>query len=313
MADKFNPDQLKSAPAFELCDKCTASLAGTTMRPNESVALECVTCLKSERQALLLERRATRGYLEWLLAEVKAREGELAERAATIVALEARMGHLESEMKSAIARTPVEFRTPAPRIAYLGPSVMVALDRQCADLCTGNLNLHRLLDKHKGLKTRMFPVNSIARLCKKAKAELEKEGMSDTVSVILWGGLGVFQDSSYHRENAVREAIEALTELEQHPKVDKLVYTTFGVDARNYEHYAFEDSLLKSLPPVVESIDLRYISQRASFSNDGSWNLAGRVEATLRICRRIGALLGLSQPEVEQTLREATKGGTRIE
>ena len=307
MAGNFKPAQLKSPPDFKLCESCEKNLLGTSMRPNESVVLQCVTCLASERIALLNERSAALEYIGWLKVEVKVRDGELAEKDATIASLEAKMAHLTCEMKAAIAKTPVEFRTPEPKATYLGPMVIVAMDRQCAEFCPGKLKLHRLLANHRGLKTRLYPVSSLAGLCSKVKHELEKEGASDYNSVILWGGLGICQDASYHRERAVNEAKEALEQLEQHPKINKLIYATASADARNYEHQAFEDRLLSKLPAGVERIDMRYISQRPTLTSEGAWNLAGMVEACVRLCRQVGALLNVSPLEIDQSLTEAFK------
>ena len=65
--------------------------------------------------------------------------------------------------------------------------------------------------------------------------------------------------------------------------------------------------MFKELSAVVECIDLRYISQRSSFTEGGTWNLAGWVEAALRVCRQIGSLLGMSEADVDQTLAEGSK------
>ena len=105
-------------------------------------------------------------------------------------------------------------------------------------------------------------------------------------------------------------------ELDEHPKFNKLIYTSASVDARNYDHSAFEDSLLKELPSKVGTIDLRYISQRPALTSDGTQNLAGRVEAAVRLCCQIGALLNVLQPEIDQSLAECyrkTRGPDRAE
>ena len=51
---------------------------------------------------------------------------------------------------------------------------MIVMDRHCADLCPSDLSFSVLLNRHRGLRTRVYPVNSIAKLCQKAAVELEK-------------------------------------------------------------------------------------------------------------------------------------------
>ena len=58
----------------------------------------------------------------------------------------------------------------------------------------------------------------------------------------------------------------------------------------------FEDALLKELLAVAECIDLRYISQRSSFTEGGTWNLAGRVEAAMKGTEKLAHFWACRKP-----------------
>lgn len=87
----------------------------------------------------------------------------------------------------------------------------------------------------------------------------------------------------------------------------KVVYATFYVDAANYGHNMFIDTLLQGLSEKIERVDLRYISERPTLSDKSGWNDAGRLEAIIRLTRRIGEDLRLSQAEIDQRLSDSAK------
>lgn len=300
---KFDPELLKAKPAFDFCDDCILGLEGTEMRPNESILLKCHTCLSSERNSLYQERAAAATYIEWQRSEIKNRESEEQLAKAKLAAQEVLISQLQGQLRAAIQKTPVEFRTPAPVEAYNGPTLAIVVDRTCGDLIPAGLNFPRIFGYHKGLKWRVFQAGTIAKLCEKAKTVVEKtDGNTDT-TVVLWGGHKVLMEESYVRRKAVDEAFNAIRDLAKAENVNRVIYATPYVDIRDYEQSMFTDALLASIPST-ENIDLRYISRNPAYGCDKGWSAAGKVEAVVKIGRETAKYLDLTPQDYEEQLTD---------